>query len=294
MKLVLFIFSILFITSIIILNVNEVDADTIIKLAQAPSCNDADLADYYNVPFPAQNSPATISLINCVNTNIPNSAMIDAGQIYTYQLDPEKINYTRGNRVCGLDVACSTADCHAVNSCHYGGHTGTQGAEAVDFNAAVGFTEAALFEEIKKLVFPGGACYGQAKYVILEGDHTHMSTNVDAGCDTANIPGLASAPSQTPTAPPASVSVPLPNPIGGGDVITIMLRVLQSALAVVDIFALFMFIWGGFQFLTSAGNQERIKKAKDTLIWATIGIVVITFSYTVMKFVFESVANSAS
>lgn len=87
----------------------------------------------------------------------------------------------------------------------------------------------------------------------------------------------------------------LPNPITGGggdvDVITIMLRIMQIALAVVDIFALFMFILGGFEFLISAGNPERVKKAKDTLVWATIGILVITLSYSVLKFVFEEVAK---
>ncbi len=99
-----------------------------------------------------------------------------------------------------------------------------------------------------------------------------------------------------PTMVLAQESPSLPNPINGGstnkvDVITIMLRVMQIALAVVDIFALFMFILGGFEFLISAGNPERVKKAKDTLVWATIGILVITLSYTVLKFVFEEVAK---
>ncbi|XOU94200.1 MAG: hypothetical protein ACNFW9_05140 [Candidatus Kerfeldbacteria bacterium] len=87
----------------------------------------------------------------------------------------------------------------------------------------------------------------------------------------------------------------LPNPITGGndkvDVVTIMLRVMQIALAVVDIFALFMFILGGFEFLISAGNPERVKKAKDTLVWATVGILVITLSYTILKYIFEQVSK---
>jgi len=68
-----------------------------------------------------------------------------------------------------------------------------------------------------------------------------------------------------------------------------MLRVMQIALAAVDIFALFMFILGGFELLISAGNPNMIKKAKDTLVWATLGILVITLSYSVLKFVFEEV-----
>lgn len=88
----------------------------------------------------------------------------------------------------------------------------------------------------------------------------------------------------------------LPNPLGeeGGkpvNLLTVMLRIMQIALAAVDIFALFMFILGGFEFLISAGNPTMIKKAKDTLIWATLGILVITLSYTILKFIFEEVSK---
>ncbi len=88
----------------------------------------------------------------------------------------------------------------------------------------------------------------------------------------------------------------LPNPLGKDNsdpvnLLTVMLRIMQIALAAVDIFALFMFILGGFEFLISAGNPTMIKKAKDTLIWATLGILVITLSYTILKFIFEEVAG---
>jgi hypothetical protein len=82
----------------------------------------------------------------------------------------------------------------------------------------------------------------------------------------------------------------LPNPLGKNvNLIDVLLRVMQIALAAVDIFALFMFILGGFEFLVSAGNPNMIKKAKDTLLWATIGILVITLSYSILKFIFEEV-----
>ena len=45
----------------------------------------------------------------------------------------ELCNYTRGQR------SCTTSCSHAVNSCHYGGKTGSEGALAVDFgNQAIG------------------------------------------------------------------------------------------------------------------------------------------------------------
>lgn len=85
-------------------------------------------------------------------------------------------------------------------------------------------------------------------------------------------------------------NVKLPNILGKNvNLVSILIRAMQLALAVVDIFALFMFILGGFEFLISAGNPTLIKKAKDTLVWATLGILVITLSYSVLKFIFEGV-----
>ncbi|MCH7492345.1 hypothetical protein IID19_01995 [Patescibacteria group bacterium] len=93
---------------------------------------------------------------------------------------------------------------------------------------------------------------------------------------------------------PSAIGQELPNPIGEKDgkpisLLDVILRVLQIVLAAVDIFALFMFIFGGFQLLISAGNPNMIKKAKDTLVWATLGILVITLSYSILKFIFEEV-----
>lgn len=100
-------------------------------------------------------------------------------------------------------------------------------------------------------------------------------------------PQLTLAANDTDT---SSSTPSLPNPLGKNvDLLSVMLRVMQLALAAVDIFALFMFILGGFEFLISAGNPNMIKKAKDTLIWATLGILVITLSYSILKFVFEAI-----
>lgn len=94
---------------------------------------------------------------------------------------------------------------------------------------------------------------------------------------------------------PSAIGQELPNPIGTNkdgspiNLLDVLLRVLQIVLAAVDIFALFMFILGGFQLLISAGNPNMIKRAKDTLVWATLGILVITLSYSILKFIFEEV-----
>lgn len=77
------------------------------------------------------------------------------------------------------------------------------------------------------------------------------------------------------------------NPLPVDDVIGLIVNILQYSLALVDVFALLMFIYGGFVMMTSRGNPEKVKRAKDTLIWTVIGILVITFSYSVIKYFFQ-------
>ena len=98
----------------------------------------AQLAASNNEPYPRKNAPELDSLISCIKSKLPGQNL---GSQYTYDTSYELCNYTRGQRSC-------TASCsHAVNSCHYGGRTGSQGALAVDFgNELIGanITQAAI------------------------------------------------------------------------------------------------------------------------------------------------------
>lgn len=80
------------------------------------------------------------------------------------------------------------------------------------------------------------------------------------------------------------------NPLGSNEmsVVDVAVRVLQIALGVVGLFGVVMFIYGGFVMLTSAGNPDKVKKAKDTLVWAILGLATIFISGTVVRYLFEN------
>ncbi|MFH1291991.1 MAG: pilin [bacterium] len=52
--------------------------------------------------------------------------------------------------------------------------------------------------------------------------------------------------------------------------------------------ALALYIWAGMLWMTSGGNSERKDKAMKTLLWVTIGLVVVFSSYAMLRFVFKS------
>lgn len=75
--------------------------------------------------------------------------------------------------------------------------------------------------------------------------------------------------------------------------VLIIAIVIQALLGIVGAGALLMFIWGGFHMIFSGGSEERIKKGRDTLLWAVIGMAVILSSYAVLQFIF-GVFNTAA
>lgn len=64
-------------------------------------------------------------------------------------------------------------------------------------------------------------------------------------------------------------------------------RILKTALELIGILSLVFFIWGGFLFLTSGGNQEKVKEGIDTLLWSVLGLAAIFGSYAILNIVIE-------
>ena len=48
-------------------------------------------------------------------------------------------------------------------------------------------------------------------------------------------------------------------------------------------------VYGGFLYVLSSGDPGRVKKAKDTLLYAVIGIVVVLVAFIVTRFIINGV-----
>jgi len=79
--------------------------------------------------------------------------------------------------------------------------------------------------------------------------------------------------------------VTLPLPLSNITIPQLVGRVLNALLGIVGALALLMFVWGGFRWMTAAGNTEQAAKAKKTLVWAALGLVAIFGSYAILSFV---------
>ncbi len=80
----------------------------------------------------------------------------------------------------------------------------------------------------------------------------------------------------------------LPNPLGTTDIKELIARIIKIILGLVGAIAVALFVYGGLVWMTAGGNSDKIRKGKDVLVWAIMGLVVIFTSYIVLNFIFKS------
>ena len=76
-------------------------------------------------------------------------------------------------------------------------------------------------------------------------------------------------------------------PIFGGavDVRIIIANILKYFLTFVGIIFLVYIVYAGFSWMTAGGNDDKIKRAKETLTAGVIGITVIIMAFAIARFV---------
>lgn len=65
--------------------------------------------------------------------------------------------------------------------------------------------------------------------------------------------------------------------------------ILNTVYFWLGIVAVGFIIYGGFIYMISAGDSGKVKKAKDTLLYAVIGVVVVIVAYAITNFVVSGV-----
>ena len=70
--------------------------------------------------------------------------------------------------------------------------------------------------------------------------------------------------------------------------VQLTVNVAQWILGVTGSLALLAFVYGGVLFLVSAGSSERVNKAKQVIIGAVIGVVIVFASYMIIGFIFQA------
>ena len=87
---------------------------------------------------------------------------------------------------------------------------------------------------------------------------------------------------------PALAVSKLPMPAGiqfiptRGNLMEKVVVIINWGLSFVGLIAVIFLIYGGFKYITSSGNEKETEAAKNIIVYAIIGIVVILLSFLIV------------
>lgn len=76
-----------------------------------------------------------------------------------------------------------------------------------------------------------------------------------------------------------------------GSIAQIFRLIINWALAIAFIAAVIVLIYGGFLYITSAGNAANAEKGRTAITNALIGVVIIVLSYIIVQIVYRFVSG---
>lgn len=73
------------------------------------------------------------------------------------------------------------------------------------------------------------------------------------------------------------------------DVTTVIKNVIGILSFLVGLIAVLMIVIAGFRFVTSNGDSGTIASARNTIIYAVIGIVITVMAYAIVNFILDNI-----
>jgi hypothetical protein len=70
-------------------------------------------------------------------------------------------------------------------------------------------------------------------------------------------------------------------------------QVITIVLSVLGVIFLALMIYGGILWMTAAGNEEKVKKAKELITEAIIGLAIVLAAYAISYFVLNQLVSAS-
>jgi heme/copper-type cytochrome/quinol oxidase subunit 2 len=86
-----------------------------------------------------------------------------------------------------------------------------------------------------------------------------------------------------------ALDVDVPNKVAGSEA-KVLEGILNTVYAVAGIVAVVAIIIAGFIYVTSQGSPENVKKAKNAIVYATVGLIIVMMAFSITWFVSNRVS----
>lgn len=73
-----------------------------------------------------------------------------------------------------------------------------------------------------------------------------------------------------------------------------VIGIINGVLGIIGLVAVIFIIYGGFLYLTSAGDASKVKKGRDSILYAVIGLIIVGIAFAVVNFVIVNILGQGS
>jgi tetrahydromethanopterin S-methyltransferase subunit F len=73
--------------------------------------------------------------------------------------------------------------------------------------------------------------------------------------------------------------------VKSGALTTDVAGIINGIIGALGIVAVVVIIMGGVSYMTSAGDSSKVKKAKDTILYGVIGLIIVMLSFAIVNWV---------
>ena len=78
-----------------------------------------------------------------------------------------------------------------------------------------------------------------------------------------------------------------------GSLIADVRTILSAIIGVLSFVCVVVMIIGGVNYMTSSGDAGKVKKAKDTILYGLIGLIVCVLAFAIVQFVIGNILNNS-
>ena len=89
--------------------------------------------------------------------------------------------------------------------------------------------------------------------------------------------------------PATCTNTSLGDPEGGAT--ALIKKIINILSVIIGAIAVVMIIIGGFRYITSAGSAEGTKGARQTIVYAIVGLIIVALAQIIVHFVLSNVAT---
>ena len=108
-----------------------------------------------------------------------------------------------------------------------------------------------------------------------------LQSGVGAGVDAA-------------TGDPTGTACAAVSESGAGSLQALAKKVVNIFSIIVGVVAVIFVIYGGFRYITSGGDSGNVGNAKNTLIYALVGLVIVALAQLIVHYVLNTATNASS